>query len=72
MDVLLNSKKINTKYWIVFAVEPFKKRCDNFDAKFINRFSQITNRLLNQIILAKEGPQPHTLTLIFIPSSLHK
>ena len=28
-------KKINTKYWIVFAVEPFKKRCDNFDAEFI-------------------------------------
>ena len=35
MAILSNSEKINTKYWIVFTVEPFEKRCDNFDAEFI-------------------------------------
>ena len=34
MAVLSNSKKMNTKYGIVFAIEPVKKRCDNFDAEF--------------------------------------
>ena len=44
MAVLSNSKKMNTKYWIVFAVEPFKKRCDNFDAEFITLLSNSSKR----------------------------
>ena len=44
MAVLSNSKKINTKYWIVFAVEPFKKRCDNFDAEFRTGITRNTHR----------------------------
>ena len=46
MAVLSNSKKINTKYWTVFAVEPFKKKCDNFDAEFKHVLSNFSFELL--------------------------
>ena len=51
MAVLSNIKKINTKYWIVFAVEPFKKRCDNFDAEFILSYKK---QEANVIFVSKE------------------